>query len=952
MKNRPILILVALMLCSSLSAATAPVRERLLMDAGWRFAFGHPSDPAQDFDHATGYFSYLTKAGYGDGPAAAGFDDRAWRRLDLPHDWAVEAPFSAAASHSHGYKAVGRGFPDRTIGWYRKAFHVPKTDDGRRITIEFDGVHRDSVVWVNGFYLGRQPSGTTSFRYDLTDYLNYGGENVIAVRVDVGLEEAWYYEGAGIYRHVWLNKTAPLHVAPWGTFVSTEVTAESAVVTARATISNDGPAAAQFSIEQQVLGPQGREVARATLPSLTLDAGTSADFPCGLKVEAPQLWSLENPVLYQLLTTVRQGEAIVDRYETPFGIRTIRFDPDHGFFLNGEHVLIKGTNNHQDHAGVGVALPDALQEFRVRRLKEMGNNAYRTSHHPPTPELLDACDRLGMLVLDETRLMGTGPEQLGQLEALIRRDRNHPSVILWSVGNEEWAIEGNDKGARISAAMQAVARRLDPTRRTTVAISGGWGQGSSTTADVMGYNYYTHGSTDEQHAKFPRQPGVGTEETTDQFTRGIYFTDEARSHLGHNPDAKGDSGGNCTLGWQHYVARPYLAGLFFWTGFDYRGESTPFSYPAVSSQYGLMDTCGFPKDSYYYLQAWWTDQPVLHLYPHWNWPGREGQPLTVGCYTNHESAELFLNGESLGRKDVPRNDRVEWSVPYQPGTLEVRGYRAGKVVGVAKMETTGAPARLGLTADRPSIQADGADVVVFTVSAHDAADRLVPTAGNLAEFSVTGGRIIGVGNGDPGCHEADRFVETRVLVPVEDWRGRIAPAGTAMPSTHASLAPMRLLGNWLATRPKSGELYDLSATFTLAAAPTGRVELFLPALGSRTTLWLNGRELGHALDTTQSGPALVLEASQMVVGENRVQLIVTPFADNRNHIPELSRLGTVALTDPAPPARRSLFNGLAQVIVQADAEPGLIRLTASSEGLQTATAEVAKLSVPLPASVP
>jgi beta-galactosidase len=274
------------------------------------------------------------------------------------------------------------------------------------------------------------------------------------------------------------------------------------------------------------------------------------------------------------------------------------------------------------------------------------------------------------------------------------------------------------------------------------------------------------------------------------------------------------------------------------------------------------------------------------------------------------------------------------------------------VVGVAKVETTGAPARLGLTADRPSIRADGADVVVFTVSAHDAADRLVPTAGNLAEFSVTGGRIIGVGNGDPGCHEADRFVETRVLVLVEDWRGRIAPAGTAMPSTHASLAPMRLLGNWLATRPKSGELYDLSATFTLAAAPTGRVELFLPALGSRTTLWLNGRELGHALDTTQNGPALVLEASQLVVGENRVQLIVTPFADNRNHIPELSRLGTVALTDPAPPARRSLFNGLAQVIVQADAGAGAIRLTAKSAGLEPATGVVTLQATRQPPSLP
>ncbi|HEY8995398.1 MAG TPA: beta-galactosidase GalA, partial [Lacunisphaera sp.] len=775
MKLYPLVCLVAIAFTSAISADVSPVRERLLMDAGWRFALGHPSDATRDFDHATAYFSYVTKAGYGDGPAAAAFDDRAWRRVDLPHDWAVEAPFSGSASHSHGYKAIGRAFPERSVGWYRRTFTIPAADLGRRISVEFDGVHRDSVVWVNGFYLGRQPSGGTSFRYDLTDYLNYGGENLIAVRADVTLEEGWYYEGAGIYRHVWLTKTAPLHVAPWGTFVSSEVGGNAAQVKAATTITNASPAGATFDVEQSIIGPDGREVAQTAVRGLSLEAGASGEFPCTLQVTAPKLWSLESPALHRLITTIRAGGVVVDRYETTFGIRTIRFDPDQGFFLNGQHVLIKGTNNHQDHAGVGVALPDALQEYRVRRLKEMGDNAYRTSHHPPTPELLDACDRLGLLVLDENRLMGPSPEQLSQLDAMIRRDRNHPSVILWSVGNEEWGIEGNEKGARITASMQAFAKRLDPTRRTTVAISGGWGQGSSTTADVMGYNYFTHGSTDDQHAKFPHQPGVGTEETTAQHTRGIYFTDEARAHLAHDPDRKGDSGANCIMGLKHFATRPYLAGLFFWTGFDYRGESNPFSFPAISSQYGLMDTCGFPKDSFYYLQAWWTDQPVLHVYPHWNWPGREGQEITVGCYTNHEAVELFLNGVSLGKKDVPRHDRVEWRVKYQPGTLEARGYRGGKVVDTAKVETTGAPVQLALTPDSPTINADGEDVAVFSVSVRDAQGRTVPTAGNLVNFTVTGGRIIGVGNGDPSCHEADVFPETVTLRSVQDWRGRIAP---------------------------------------------------------------------------------------------------------------------------------------------------------------------------------
>ena len=335
--------------------------------------------------------------------------------------------------------------------------------------------------------------------------------------------------------------------------------------------------------------------------------------------------------MYKLVTTINSAGTEVDRYETPFGIRTIRFDPNEGFFLNGKHVKLLGTNNHQDHAGVGAALPDALQEFRIARLKEMGSNAYRCSHNPPTPELLDACDRLGMVVLDENRLMGTNAEHLELLKQLILRDRNHPSVIAWSLGNEEWAIEGNIKGARIASTMQAFAKRLDPTRGTTVAISGGWGGGISTVLDVMGYNYITGGgkNTDQQHAKFPNQSGMGTEETTTRQTRGIYFDDRPKAHMApvleQTGANQGMSSGNMEKEWQYYAQRPYLAGLFYWTGFDYRGEPNPFGYPAISSQFGILDTCGFPKDSFYYLKSWWTDKPVLHIYPHWNWPGREGQ---------------------------------------------------------------------------------------------------------------------------------------------------------------------------------------------------------------------------------------------------------------------------------------------------------------------------------------
>ena len=943
-------ILLAGFLPARTTAQPGP-RERLSMDAGWRFAFGHPFDPSRDFDHGTGYFSYFAKAGYGDGPAAAGFDDAAWRTLDLPHDWAVEAGFSPDGSPSHGFKAIGRNFPEASVGWYRKTFHVPESDLGRRIGVEFDGVFRDSVVWINGFYLGRQPSGYTGFRYDLTDYLNYGGENVIAVRVDATMEEGWFYEGAGIYRHVWLTKTAPLHVAPWGTFVTTEVAGDAADVTVRTTVANDGAAPATFAIEQRVLGADGRTLAGAQVGGAALTAGGAGEFPCVLRIAHPRLWSLESPVLHRLVTVIRAGGAVVDRYETTFGIRTIRFDPDAGFFLNGKRVEIKGTNNHQDHAGVGVAVPDALQEFRVARLKELGSNAWRCAHNPPAPELLDACDRLGMLVLDENRLMGPSPEQLGQLDQMIRRDRNHPSVVIWSLGNEEWAIEGNIKGARIASSMQAFAQRLDPTRRTTVANSGGWG-GISTVIDVVGYNYIGQTNPDEQHAKFPRQPGLGTEETSTQCTRGIYFDDRPNIHL--QPQMRGDSGGNCEKGWNYYAARPFLAGLFFWTGFDYRGEPTPFGWPAVSSQFGILDTCGFPKDSAYYLKSWWTDEPVLHLFPHWNWAGREGREIAVGCYSNHEAVELLLNGRSLGKKEMPRNGHLEWTVAYEPGTLEARGYRNGRVAGTCRVETTGRPSAVRLAPNRSLLAADGADVSVVCISVVDTDGRTVPTADNEIRFELQGpARIIGVGNGDPGSHEPDRNVEGIRLLPVGDWRGRIALPGTAAPADPDSLIPLPQLAGWQAPLPKPGEVYDLSATFSLDALPAdARLRLCLPALGAKTTVWVNGHEMARNLDTSASGPALLLDPGRLVIGPNRVQLLVSPRAGDRKHLPELTRLGAVQVWTPAPAYRRRVFNGCAQVIVQTAREPGEISLIARAEGLQPAAVTLSAQTRPATPAMP
>lgn len=748
----------------SLAAADSTPRERLLMDFGWRFAFGHATDVARDFGHATGMFSHFAKTGFGAGASAPDFDDAGWRKLDLPHDWAVELPFDPRGSASHGFKAIGRSFPENSVGWYRKAFTLPASDLGRRISVEFDGIFRDAIVWINGHYLGTQESGYTGTAYNVTEFLNYGGTNVLVVRVDASLEEGWFYEGAGLYRHVWLVKTAPLHVARHGTFVTSAFRDGSADVTARATVVNEGDAAASFHLEHTIVDAAGATRATARSEPLTLGAGASGEFSSVLPVKDPRLWSPDTPHLYRLHTAVVSDDAVADRYETPFGIRSIAFDPERGFLLNGQPVKLLGTNNHQDHAGVGAALPDALQDFRITELKKMGVNAYRASHHPPTPEFLDACDRLGMLVIDENRLMGTAAYHREHLRAMMLRDRNHPSIILWSIGNEEWRIEGAEAGARIAAAMQAEVKRLDPTRPVTAAISGGWGRGISTVIEVAGMNYLDNlrkgGFTPDQwHAQHPRQPMVGTEEAAIHNTRGVYFDDRERAHLRAYDWDPSDWGSALGQAWPVYAERPFLAGMFIWTGFDYRGEPTPFGWPAIGSQFGILDLCGFPKDAYYYLKAWWTTEPVLHVFPHWNWSGKEGQTISVWAYSNCEEIELFLNGQSLGRKPMPQNSHLEWPVTYTPGTLLARGYKAGREILATKVETTGAPAVVSLTANRTTLAADGADVAVITVEALDAQGRRVPTADREVEFELVGaGRIIGVGNGDPSSHELDIFL--------------------------------------------------------------------------------------------------------------------------------------------------------------------------------------------------
>jgi beta-galactosidase len=749
---------------SSLPDNLAP-RERLLFDFGWRFQFGHANDPAKDFGFgARRRESQFAKSGNFLPLTRGDFNDGDWRALDLPHDWAVELPFTdAPLVFHHGAKPVGREYPETSVGWYRRVFDLPKTDSGKRVTVEFDGVFRDAMVMFNGHYLGENASGYVPFSFDLTDFVNFGDKNVLVVRVDTTEGEGWFYEGAGIYRHVWLIKTSPLHIAPHGTFVRSEVRGQTATIRVSSEVVNESDQDRTCRVTSNIVNDDGKVIASTPAKSLTINAWEAFTLEAQTMINRPRLWSIEQPNLYRAITTVETNGGVTDRDATTFGIRTIRFDADKGFFLNGQPVKIKGTCNHQDHAGVGAALPDRLQYYRIERLKAMGSNAYRASHNPPTPELLDACDRLGMLVMDETRMMSSNPEGLSQLERLIRRDRNHPSVVIWSLGNEE-REQGSERGARIVTTMKRLVKRLDPTRPVTVAMNGAWGRGVTSVVDVMGFNYAGGGgqggaatgkNIDDFHAKFPKLPTVGSETGSEYFTRGIYANDKEKGYVSAY-DVNHPRYTMTTEGWwKVFAERAFVSGGFTWTGFDYRGEPSPYPWPCVSSHFGALDTCGFPKDIFYYYKSWWGSEPVLHLFPHWDW--KEGQEIDVWCYTNLDRVELFFNGTSLGLKTVEPNSHVEWKVKYAPGVIEARGSKDGKVVLTDKRETTGAPARLVLHPDRGKISADGEDLSVITVEVVDAKGRVVPVASNEISFKINGaGRLIGVGNGDPSCHEPDK----------------------------------------------------------------------------------------------------------------------------------------------------------------------------------------------------
>ena len=761
MKSNKIFFVLTTLLIFFSQIADAQQRKKINFDEGWKFAFGNANDPAKDFNYSIA--TIFAKTGAAQKTAIdPKFNDSNWRKLTLPHDWAVELPFSNSTSfdvQSHGYKPLGGDYPETSIGWYRKKFTISRSDSGQRFQIKFDGVYRDANYWINGFFLGNNKSGYVGASYDVSNYLNYGGENTLVVRVDGTQYEGWFYEGAGIYRHVWLNQYNPIHLDENPVFVYAAINKNVATVYVETTLENESYSASTIAVSAIITDRDGNKIGETIAKNISLTINEKTTIKQIIKITNPILWSLKDPYLYRVIPIIKSGGKIIDTDKIRFGIRTINITAK-GLFLNGKYLKIKGTNNHQDHAGVGSALPDYLQYYRIFLLKQMGSNAYRTSHNPPTKELLDACDSLGMLVLDENRLLNSSPQYMQDFEWLIKRDRSRASVFMWSIGNEEGWVQGNSTGKLITQSLLAKQKELDPTRVSTYAADmGNQFKGINEVIPVRSFNYRQFAVAD-YHNDHPTQPIIGTEMGSTVTTRGQYVKD---SIIGYVPDQDITApwwASTAETWWKLAEPNDFWLGGFVWTGLDYRGEPTPFQWPNISSHFGIMDVCGFPKNIYYYYQSWWTDKDVLHISPHWNWPGKEGLPIDVWVNSNADNVELFLNGNSLGKKDMPRNGHLNWLVNYAPGILQAIAFKKGKKL-ETKIETTGKPAEVVISPYKTTMLADGKDATVINVKVIDKEGREVPDANNLIHFSLQGdAKIIGVGNGDPSSHEPDKYFDT------------------------------------------------------------------------------------------------------------------------------------------------------------------------------------------------
>lgn len=773
---------------------SASADDRRLFDEGWRFT-------QKDSTLMSWY----------------GYDDRQWRTLDLPHDWAIEGDFMASAPSGASGGALPGG-----IGWYRKHFTLTKADRGKKLFIDFDGVYMNAKVWINGHLLGQRPYGYSSFRYDLTPHANFKGDNVIAVRVDNSDQpNSRWYSGCGIYRHVYLVKTDRVHVSHWGTWVNAEVQPSGAAeFTLRVELDNETGRKQNATVVNTILDAGGKAVG-SSKATLKLAAGARrAACAKTVTLRRPELWSVERPYIYKVRTQVKVGGKVVDEYYTNTGVRSFRFDPQRGFFLNGKSMKINGVCQHHDMGCLGAAVNEDALYRQLRMLRDMGANAVRCSHNPPAPELLNMCDTMGLLVMDESfdmwrrrktqndyaRFFDKWAER--DLTDLVRRDRNHPSIIIWSIGNEvleQWSSADADNltaeqanlilnaghdastlandgemspNSILTRNLAAIVRRLDTTRPITAGCNEPDPNNhlfTSGALDIIGFNYH-HQWVRDVPKNFPGKPFIFTESVSALQTRDYYmmpsdsvrvaplewwmpYTDPSNKCSAYdNMHASWSSTHEQT--WDVVKHNDFVGGQFIWTGWDYIGEPTPYGFPARSSYFGIIDLAGLPKDIYYMYQSEWTARQVCHLFPHWNW--LDGQQIDMWCYYNNaDEVELFVNGRSQGvRTKGPHDYHAMWRVVYEPGEVKVVARKDGKTVATDVRRTAGTPHHIRLTADRTRLTANGRNLSFVNVDIVDKDGNVCPWAENQVFFEITGAaRLDGVDNGDPASLE--RFKDNR-----------------------------------------------------------------------------------------------------------------------------------------------------------------------------------------------
>ena len=736
-------IIILVISCFAVSTIHAQAFDgRQNIDAGWKFHLGEVSN-AQD----------------------ASFPDKDWRNLDLPHDWSIEGAFSPDNPATNNGGALPGG-----IGWYRKVITMTNKEVGKKCFIEFDGVYMNSTVWVNGHELGTRPYGYATFQYDLTPFLKTG-ENTIAVRVDNSKQpNSRWYSGSGIYRHVWLINKPSVHFVQNPIYITTPVITDTlAAAIARATVQNETDKPDTFEVWFTLYRPNGHGWGPGQGQTAIVAARSSATFEQKIKIDYPELWDLEHPNLYAVEVSIFKNTAITDTYRSTFGVRYYHFDADKGFSLNGKPMKILGVCDHHDLGCLGSALNDNALERQLRILKEMGCNAIRTSHNPPAPELLDLCDKMGFLVMDEAfdcwyigktkydfhRYFRKWHEI--ELRDMVRRDRNHPSIILWSIGNEI-PEQGTPNGGKIARELARIVRQNDPTRLITSAMSSivvANVTGYANALDVAGINYDTK-LYDPQKKKYPNRLYISSEATSAVASRGVYHM-PASKLIYKSDDMQCSAYDNCWVPWGNSAEdawlavkkRDYMSGLFVWTGFDYIGEPTPYKYPAVSSYFGIIDLCGFPKDSYYMYQSQWTTKPVLHLLPHWNW--HTGDTIDVLGFTNCDEVKLYLNGQPVGTRTFAGTDKIHlsWKVPFAPGTLKAEGFKNGKLIKTDEVKTAGAAAQIQLLSDTDNFKARPDGLCFVSVKVTDDKGVMVPDASQLIHFDIEGyGKIVGVDNGN------------------------------------------------------------------------------------------------------------------------------------------------------------------------------------------------------------